>query len=112
MYDKKKWQWICPDTGNIYNLKHTQEFETSYGVKLEKGEPAKDIACRVIFSNHCFTRLRNPEDLDSHVMVRESKRGGNVEERVFCPVRWDFSQQLPEIIRDLTYRNCLIGGSR
>ncbi|WP_444892001.1 hypothetical protein ACJJIE_13315 [Microbulbifer sp. TRSA001] len=49
MYDKKKWQWICPDTGNIHNLKHTQEFETSFGVKLEKGEPAADIACRVIF---------------------------------------------------------------
>jgi hypothetical protein len=107
MHDKQNWKWIDPDSEMEYDLRHMESFTTPFEVKLYKGDPGSFVNARIIFSNHCYSRTRRDSDADRHVISIEQ-----YEERVFCVDRWRFSQKLPAIIKDLTYKACLQGGSK
>lgn len=101
---------IDPASGKSYSLEHLKPFKVTYGIKVS-GEPV-DVPLHVHFSEHCYTRSRKDGDLDEAVLFREKKRGGQVDERVFCEARWEFSKSLPAIIKDLHSKGCYPGGSK
>ncbi|WP_226668995.1 hypothetical protein [Microbulbifer aggregans] len=109
MHDKKNCRWICPDTGTEYDLSHMADMTLSFNVMLKKGEEPVSFPCRVEFHNHCYTRGRKEGDTDEQVFIAEKRRGGEIEERVFCPERWDYSLRLPEILRNIVFKDCLQG---
>lgn len=80
--------------GQTYSLNHLHPFR--FVLPLDRGE----VRVAVAFAMHCFTREATPEDDSSHLYSDER------EERIFCPLRYELSSQLPEIIRDLANRTC------
>lgn len=112
MHDKENCKWIDQDTGKEYELQHMKSFTTQFEVILTKDKQKQTIKARVSFSNHCFSKKREEGDNQNQVIDSQRKRDGTFEERVFCPERWEFSKTLPVIIKDLTYKSCLEGGSK
>ena len=98
-----------PVSGNEYSLEHLQPRTFSYNIKVNK-EP-KIITLGILFSPHCYTRTKDDTDPPDSVILEENRKGGRIEQRVFCPHRWKFSKQLPEIIEQLHHKGCLIGGN-
>lgn len=97
-----------PVSGDKYSLEHLRPRTVSYNIKVNK-EP-KTVTLQVHFSPHCFSRTKNDDDPPESVILEEVRRGGNIERRVFCPQRWEFSKNLPEIIEQLHHKGCLVGG--
>ncbi|MEW8009252.1 MAG: hypothetical protein G8D88_17665 [gamma proteobacterium symbiont of Ctena orbiculata] len=97
-------------TGESYSLEHLKPFQVTYSIKVN-GEP-KDVTLHVHFSKHCYTRSRKEGDPDNAVLYREEKRRGDIDERVFCKARWEFSKSLPTVIRELHSKSCYPGGSK
>ncbi|MEW8389334.1 MAG: hypothetical protein AB2660_17600 [Candidatus Thiodiazotropha sp.] len=93
-------------TGESYSLEHLKPFQVTYSIKVN-GEP-KDVTLHVHFSKHCYTRSRKEGDPDNAVLYREEKRRGDIDERVFCKARWEFSKSLPTVIRELHSKGCLL----
>lgn len=98
-----------PVTGKEYSLEHLRPRTVSYNIKVNK-EP-KTVTVRVHFSRHCYSRTKKDADPPESVILEENRSGGFAEQRVFCPHRWEFSRQLPEIIEQLHHKGCLIGSS-
>ncbi|MBN8426249.1 MAG: hypothetical protein J0L65_02155 [Xanthomonadales bacterium] len=73
------------------------------------GEPFL-VNVRVHYTNHCWTRTRKGEAEDT-VLFCEHHRD-RIDERIFCEQRWEFSKQLPGMIRSISHSLCLPGGSR
>jgi len=111
MYDQKNWKWTNPDTQEEYDLKHMQGFMHEFEVMLAKDGDKTIVKARVNFSNHCFSATAKEGDDPRWVISKEKKKGDICEERVFCPIRWEFSKRLPGILQELAYKNCLEGGS-
>lgn len=105
-------QWIDPISEVSYDLGHLEPFETGFKIKLSKNAPLTDIQGKVIFSKHCYSRKKTESDDPSHIITTERKRDGTIEDRVFCPNRWDFSIRIPEIIKNLNDKLCLEGNRR
>lgn len=100
---------VDPISGTSYSLEHLNPFQVTYGIKVG-GEPV-EVPLHVHFSNHCYTRSRHNDSEDA-VIFSEKKRNGEVDERVFCAERWEFSKLLPAIIKDLHSKGCYPGGSK
>lgn len=96
-------------TGNAYSLEHLAPFAVTYQILVE-GEPV-DVTLHVHFPNHCYTRSRHDSDPDEAVLIPEPDDRSD-EERVFCINRWNFSQKLPDIIKNLHSKGCFPGGSK
>ena len=104
----EKKEWLDPESGQVYDLSHTIPTTFTYQVKLSKESELIDVPVKVYFSQHCYSREAKEDEV---VHFQETRRHGRVENRTFCPDRWSFSQKLPEIIRGLQNKGCLIGGS-
>jgi len=103
-------KWTDPATGKEYCLKHLRNTVNTYQVMLDKGKPLIDVPVQVYYSNHCYSRGREPGDPDDWVLPGARKlRDGRLDERVFCPDRWDFSLALPAIICNLADKGCYQG---
>ena len=96
-----------PITGQVYSLEHLHRFEVSYSIKVEGKE--MDVPLMIFFSDHCYTETRKDSHPESAVILREEKRHGIIDERVFCQQRWHFSKHLPEIIKNLHSKRCHLG---
>lgn len=111
MRDDGDYQWIDKNTGIVYDLQHMKSFFTNFEVKFNR-ENFDTVVAEVFFSNHCWTRKRLPEDLDNQVVDSRILKDGSIEERIFCVERWEFSKNLPNIINNLNYKVCLLGGKK
>jgi hypothetical protein len=96
-----------PATNTIYCLKHLKPLDVSYNIKID-GVP-RDVSLKALFSKHCYTRSRKDSDHQCVVLFTEKKRHGVIDERVFCPKRWQFSKELPGIILNLHSKHCYLG---
>lgn len=101
-------KWTCPDTGQGYCLKHLVPAVHQFSVKMNNDSEPVNVPVRVFFSNHCYSKTA--EGNDPH-HFKEQKHHG-VEIRTFCPSRWEFSRRLPEIIKDIGMKRCLLGGEK
>lgn len=99
-----------PTTGQTYSLRHLKPFQVVYRIKVDR-HPI-DVALRVHFSNHCYTRSRKNGDTDNAVLYQETKRGGLIDERIFCASRWEFSKSLPSSIIALHSKGCFSGSNK
>ena len=84
--------------GVDYNLIHLLPFVHRIpGQGPEKGE----LAVRVTFHSHVFSRQPKPEDVGHHF----DDEGGR--QRIFCPDRFAFSYTLPDLCRRMLDQNFL-----
>lgn len=96
------WKYIDFE-GQRYDLSHLQDFQ------FEVVRPPSDkgagwsIKIDVTFSWHCYTRA--PGKTETVKIQTQGK-----EQRCFCPVRFEHSKRLPEIIQDLSERKILQTG--
>ncbi|MFQ3245581.1 MAG: hypothetical protein ACI9SP_002229 [Arenicella sp.] len=104
--------WINPKTNEEFDLSHCSNFVTPFRIKRPKTKVLKNIDARVLLSSHCFNRKRPESDVISTTYEMEKKGDGSIEDRVFCPDRWEFSKKIPGIIQDLEYRGCFGGNSK
>ncbi|MEJ1391462.1 MAG: hypothetical protein RPU34_11300 [Candidatus Sedimenticola sp. (ex Thyasira tokunagai)] len=95
-----------PITQETYRLDHLRPLHLSYTIKV-KGQDV-EVPLVVFFSDHCYTESRKDQP-ESAVILREQKRGGIIDERVFWPPRWKFSKSLPDIIEGLHNKRCHLG---
>ena len=79
----------------------------SYCLLLDKQQVSVNL--HVYYANHCYTRSRMANDPADAVLFREWKKDGTLDERVFCPQRYDFSLQLPRLMSDLGHAVCYRG---
>ncbi len=98
--------YIDPETQESFDLSHLNSFQTQFEVLINKEKLMIDT--KIIFSNHCYTKKQ--ETIGNQTIIfKEKRKGGAVENRVFCRQRWEFSKLLPEIIKELGYKICLQG---
>jgi len=97
-------------TGETYSLDHLKSFPVTYGIKVD-GNPV-DVTVYIHFSEHCYTRSRKDGDPDEAVLIREKKKNGDVDERVFAKSRWEFSKSLPDILKALHGQWCFMGNNK
>ncbi|KAA8976137.1 hypothetical protein [Halospina sp. K52047b] len=100
--------WDDPVTGLRYSLEAFDHFETCFWIKRDKASEPQPVDVFVRVSNHCYTRKRKDEPSEA-IMDTQRHRSGTVEERVFCPDRWQFGQGLPTIINSLADKRCWEG---
>jgi hypothetical protein len=62
----------------------------------------RPLSIRAHFTSHCYTEEYDPDvhALDQ-IVLREGGKKGQVRFRVFCPVRYELSHQLPTLITSL-----------
>lgn len=100
--------------GQVYDLSHLSPFSHEYiqAASAYTGQPEKRYRCIIEFSGHCFTKspnLRKQESLDDfpvelHYALTTQK---NISEtRIFDFERYQYSLQLPSIIKELDKRKC------
>lgn len=77
----------------VYDLSHLHPFE----YRLEH------YKINVAFSMHCFTRTPLPGESFDGLLSYTSPKETN---RIFCPIRYELSKQLPEIISNLNEKTC------
>lgn len=94
-------------TGKTYSLHHLRPLSLSFTVKI-KGQDV-EVPLVVFFSDHCYTETRKEHHPDDAVILKEKKRHGLIDERVFCLPRWNFSQGLPSILEGLHDKRCYLG---
>lgn len=99
-----------PVSGAVYSLAHLVPFPITFLLRV--GDGSVEVEMFVRFSRHCYTRSRKDGDPGEAVVFREKKRHGQVDERVFCKTRWEFSKSLPDIIRGLHDKQCFPGNSK
>lgn len=107
-FNNDKTTWTDPDTKTPYSLSVFRSFETTYEIKPDKNGETFSVRVRVNFSNHCYSRERKDESANQ-IIDRQHRKDGTIEERVFCQSRWDFCQNLPEIIENLGLQRCFEG---
>jgi len=95
-------------TGKSYDIAHLASTVIPFYLLIAGQQVAVDL--HVFYSNHCFTRSRIEGDSDKAVLFREPNKDGSVDERVFCPKRYAFSLQLPQIVASLNQAMCYRGG--
>ena len=73
MYNKKNWQWTDPNTDEVYELQHMQSFKTPFTLKFSK-DRTTIVTTKVVFTNHCFSRVRTESDAKNQIIARETKK--------------------------------------
>ena len=93
------------ENGVEFDLSHVHPFFLEHRIDAVPGKPgrpgrvARDVRLYVTFSHHCFT-----QSLEKVAAYKEEQVYSNGEARCFCPRRWELSQALPQLIRDLPTR--------
>jgi hypothetical protein len=95
-------------TGKSYDLAHLAPSVVPFHLLIEGEQVTVDL--HVFYSNHCYTRSRVEGDPDDAVLFRELNKDGEWDERVFCPKRYAFSLQLPQVVAQLNQSMCYRGG--
>ena len=70
---------------NLYNLEHLNSFYCMFFQNNENDKHKKKFKCIVEFSNHCFIK----------------KQSNLLQKRIFYPIRYNLSKQLPNIIKHI-----------
>ncbi len=84
----------------VYDLSHVHPFRYSLTLAAMPNHPAREVEVRVGFSAHTFTvGCQPPEVAHPHYSRPQDPRK-------FCPVRYELSRQLPDIMRNLEQRKC------
>lgn len=102
--------WTDPDTEVNYDLDHFLSFTTAYEIRFPN--ETREVETLISFSNHCYTRSWREGDDERYIVDRQTLKNGNEDIRVFCSERWAFSVNLREIIEELLYKTCLMGGNQ
>jgi len=76
--------------GEAVDFTHLEPFEFRC---VTEGRPAGAVIA-VHFSNHCFTEAYDPEKHEGRPIVLD----GRERERAFCPVRYQLSLKLPDLV--------------
>jgi len=79
---------------NRPSIEHLAPFGFTYARPAKGDDPGWEKEIAVTFSWHCYTRT--PEPGEQVYILRD----GN-EQRCFCPIRYQLSRYLPDIIRQL-----------
>lgn len=83
-------------SGNVVNLSHLEPFTFSFQSVSANN---KQLRVHVTFSNHCFTQGYSVGMLNSSGGPILKDEGGR--DRLFCPIRYQLSTQLPSVIHSL-----------
>lgn len=87
----------------VYSLDHLHPYQREHVIPAKGDNPERRFVLNTSYGLHCFTRkARKGEQVSSSNLYADSR-----ETRVFCPERWELSQQLPNIIDTLGQRRCL-----
>jgi len=103
-------EYVDLATGRKYRLTHLGVSKVSFPLKIDGVIVAIDLV--VHYANHCYTRSRRPEEGEHLVLFRERLSDGTLDERIFCPLRWQFSKGLPAIVAALNQSLCYGGRNR
>ena len=91
----------------IFQLSHLDAFYVEYIQAATKYKAKKRYRCLIEFGVHCFTRSPNThkgetlESYESNLHYTTEK-----ETRIFCIERYQFSLQLPKILREMDKQKC------
>lgn len=100
--------WENPANNQRYALDHLVDMEVIIDLKVDN--QIQSIPVQVKFTNHCYTRGKKEGDHPSMLVGKAHRaKNGDLLERVFCPIRWEYSKKLPDIIKDISYKTCLHG---
>ena len=75
--------------GKEHSLDHMVPAVQSYVLKLRSG--IVSVPFVIYYTDHCYTRTREPDDPEHAVVSRFVHADGTREERVFCPERYQYS---------------------
>ena len=81
--------------GQVFDLSHLYDFEHTYIQAATAKDSQKQFRVFISFTNHCFTDSYNQ---DGHL---EPYQSGN-SPRYFNAKRWQYSIQLPDMLKGLT----------
>lgn len=84
-----------------YEFKHLEPFTMSF----HSNKAAKNLRVNVRFSNHCFTHSPVLEETYSPDFLLPDHAG---RERVFCPIRYNLSHSLEELVKGLNDPKCKV----
>lgn len=90
----------------VYELDHLHPHHREHVIAARGDNPERRFLLNVSYGLHCFTR----RPLPGEAIPQEGWYSDSRERRVFCPERWELSQQLPGIIETLGQRRCLHTG--
>lgn len=76
-----------------YDLSHLEPFSIAFYSLNAK----KTLSIHVTFSTHCFSESLSDNPNSEHVVIDNTKD----KERVFCPIRYELSKTLPNLIKSL-----------
>lgn len=79
---------------DIYDLSHLNPFNFEFKSNLAK----KTLRVHVVFTNHCFTTsdIKDSSNHDFPLFHQKDRKP-----RIFCPVRYRLSKDLPQLIHNL-----------
>ncbi|MNQ75262.1 hypothetical protein D3C85_900480 [compost metagenome] len=87
--------------GTIYEFNHLDPFT----MRFDSNAAKRQLRVNVRFSNHCFSHA--PVEGMVYPMQR-MLQDHNKRERVFCPIRYRLSVDLPAIVRSLNNPGCKV----
>lgn len=91
--------------GVTYSMKHLHPAYITFDAEAQGDRPALSIRVRVEYSHHCFSQDPSKVDaFDAEHLYHWAARPEDA--RVFCPLRWEASKELPGLIHRLDERNC------
>ncbi|WP_414610364.1 hypothetical protein [Stenotrophomonas geniculata] len=91
--------------GITYSMKHLHPAYITFKADAREDRPALSIVVRVEYSHHCFSQdPEKVEGFDPEHLYHWAARPKDP--RVFCPLRWEASKELPRLIQHLDERNC------
>ncbi|ARD10453.1 MULTISPECIES: hypothetical protein [Pseudomonas] len=89
-----------------YELNHLHPHFWDIVIPGKDGKPDLSLKLNISYGLHCFARDRLPgESIEDGHWYQDNR-----EKRVFCPLRWELSKRLPDIIRTLGDRRCMHTG--
>lgn len=94
-------------TGMSYDIAHLATTVVPFYLVVDDQQVIVNM--HVFYANHCYTRSRKQGEPEDAVLFRERRQDGTLDERVFCPKRYQFSLQLPQIVSDLSQAMCYRG---
>lgn len=91
--------------GKTFDLSHVHPFEWEYTAPAADKRPERTYRMIVQFSMHTFTRgIEQGEGVETAMIYRDEEN--TKEERAFDFLRYELSNQLPDIIRGLGEKAC------
>lgn len=106
------YKWECPKSGKEYDFDHLKPIQLSYELSMKAGQESISLPCKVFFTEHCITKLRESHHSNEDVVYTDHRRNKPPEDRVFCEKRWEFSKNIPQLIRSLMDKQCLQGSKQ